>query len=170
MSVNKARVVFLAVPVLLAGLNGCANNGTAGSQLGTLVGAGGGAYLGSTLGKKLGGTEGQIIGGLVGGAVGGMIGQKIGQWLDPEEKKQASIATQRALDSEVVGSQSTTTWTSPTNPGNAGGTTITQQTQSPSAGVCKVAKSFATVKGKDVQVTETYCRDPQTGTWTLQQA
>ena len=102
---------------------------------------------------------------MMGGQIGGLVGERIAQYLDAAEKKQAEKAALDALNSQTTGAKSTQTWTSKTNNGVSGGSTIVAEDQSTDGRVCRTQRNFINVRGKDIEQTDRLCRDPKSGAW-----
>ncbi|WP_139559609.1 hypothetical protein [Methylotetracoccus oryzae] len=155
---RKARPCLVAA-VAAAGLitTGCTKE--MGNQLGQFAGNVGGSYLSQT---GIPGT--QSVGDLTTN-IGGLIGEEIAKYLDERERLQAEAAAREAINSNKVGPGSTRTWSSQSNPGVSGGSTVIAQSSGADGRECRTQRNFVNVKGKDVEQTETLCRDPKTGTW-----
>ena len=151
----KGGLVTLAATCLLA--SGC--NKELGGQLGQIAGNIGGSYLSRT---GIPGTESISD---VTSNMGGLIGEEIARYLDARERQQAEAAARQAINSNAVGPGSTRTWSSQTNPGVSGGSTVIAQSTGADGRECRTQRNFVNVKGKDVEQTETLCRDPKTGVW-----
>ena len=152
---RMAWVAAAAMTGILAG--GC--NKEMGAQLGQLAGNVGGSYLSRT------GIPGTGSISDVTGSMGGLVGEEIAQYLDARERQQAEAAAREAVNSNAVGAGSTRTWSSQTNPGVSGGSTVIAQNSGADGRECRTQRNYVNVKGKDVEQTETLCRDPKTGVW-----
>jgi surface antigen len=150
-----ATIAVIAVTGML--VTGC--NKELGGQLGQLAGNVGGSYLSRT---GIPGTESISD---VTTTVGSLVGEEIAKYLDERERLQAETAARDAINSNAVGPGSTRTWSSQTNPGVSGGSTVIAQNTAANGRECRTQRNFVNVKGKDVEQTETLCRGPKTGVW-----
>jgi surface antigen len=157
--VNRRAGLRLAAAAAAVGflMTGC--NKDLGNQLGQVAGNVGGSYLSQT---GIPGT--QSIGDLTTN-IGGLIGEEIAKYLDERERVQAEAAAREAINSNKVGPDSTRTWSSQSNTGVSGGSTVIARNNGSDGRECRTQRNFVNVKGKDVEQTETLCRDPKTGTW-----
>ena len=129
--------------------------------------------IGSMLGKMAGdavskSTGVQDFSGL-GVQVGAFVGGELASALDPCERDKAAVATQRALDSDGEGEQTTQTWQSDTNQGNSGSSTVTSQRVADDGQRCKTVRQVGYVSGKEVFQDVDYCQT-STGGWAPVQA
>ena len=131
-----------------------------GGQVGSALGTVGGSYI-----TRSGIAGSSQLSGLA-TVVGTLIGSEIAKHLNKQERAQAEQAARESLGSETVGSGSTRTWTSTTNPEVSGGSTIVAERKGVDGKTCRNQRNFVNVKGKDVEQNETLCRDPSTGAWT----
>lgn len=159
---NKTAAYAIGLVLATAGLPGC--NKTVGSKLGSTLGQVGDSYL-SQAGLSSNGALSDMT-----TEVGGILGENIQKYLDASERKQAEAAARSAIESGAVGNNSTRTWKSQTNSGVSGGSTVLAKSVDASGRECRTQRNFVNVKGKDVEQTETLCRDPKTGTWSPQNA
>lgn len=159
-----SHVRHVLITGVLAGglLAGCTED--LGKQIGTAVGDVGGSLL-ARADVPYSGT----IGGMS-TVVGALIGAEIARYLNAQERVQAETAARESLSSGTVGSSSTRTWVSKTNPEVSGGSTVIARKVNADGRECRVQRNFANVKGKDVEQSETLCRDPNTGAWAAQAA
>lgn len=153
--IKRLLVALLSVATTLAG--GC--NKVAGGKLGSAIGQVGDSYLSRT-GIPAAGAIGNVA-----TEVGGILGEEIGKYLDPAERRQAETAAQASIGSGAVGPGSTRTWKSQTNTDVSGGSTVIAQNVGTDGRECRTQRNYVNVKGKDVEQTETLCRDPASGAW-----
>lgn len=157
MNYRLSRLAVIAPTVLGLMTAGC--NKELGGKLGQLAGNVGGSYLSRTGVPGIGSISDVTT------TMGGLVGEEIATYLDAGERRQAEAAARDAINSNAVGAGSTRTWNSQTNPGVSGGSTVIARTAGADGEECRTQRNFVNVKGKDVEQTETLCRDPKTGVW-----
>lgn len=150
-----------AALMLAAAAAGSGCDKTAGGKLGAAIGQIGGSYL-----SRAGVPDTGLIAD-VSEQMGGYIGEEIAKYLTAEERRQAEDAARSSIESKTVGPQSTRTWSSQTNPDVSGGSTVIAQKVGADGRECRTQRNYVNVKGKDVEQTETLCRDPKSGTWVV---
>lgn len=159
------RTGFLLAAAATGGvglLSGC--NKAVGGKLGSALGRVGDSYLHQAGVPVDIGLEGVTT------EMGGIVGEKIGQYLDASERRQAEAAARDSVGSGEVGPKSTRTWKSQTHSDVSGGSTVVGQTVGADGRECRTQRNYVNIKGKDVEQTETLCRDPRTGAWTTRAA
>ncbi|NBS16519.1 MAG: hypothetical protein EBT06_05710 [Gammaproteobacteria bacterium] len=154
-SIQKILTSSFVLSLVLLG--GC--NKEMGAALGSAAGVIGSSYL--PAGAVPVGSAVQVMG----NQIGGLVGEQIAQYLDAAERKQAEKAALDSLNSKSTGSGSTQSWTSRTNNGISGGSTIIAQDNASDGRVCRIQRNFINVRGKDIEETDRLCRDPQSGAW-----
>ncbi len=152
-----SRSIFVALVCLAPLLGAC--NKAVGGKFGTALGRVGESAL-NKAGFQTSGAIQEMT-----AEMGGLVGEEITAYLNDAERKQATSAAADSLNSNTVGPGSTRTWTSQTNSGVAGGSTVIAQSAGADGRECRTQRNFVNVKGKDVEQTETLCRDPRTGVW-----
>lgn len=158
MKIFSIARISIVTSVLITGLlGGCTKE--MGAALGSAAGSIGSSYLPVAAVPVGGAVE------MMGGHLGGLVGERIAQYLDDAERKQAEKAALDALNSQTTGSGSTQTWTSKTNSGISGGSTIVAEDKSTDGRVCRTQRNFINVRGKDIEQTDRLCRDPKSGAW-----
>lgn len=155
--------VLVGVFVSSLALTGCQVNqgsGTSDSGIGTktLIGGLGGAAGGGLIAAAAGGGGAAIAAGVI---LGGLLGGAAGSLLDANDKKQASKATQNAL--ETAPSGHTTAWKNPDS-GHSGTVTPTHTYQTNSGAYCREYTQEIVVAGKKQSSYGTACRQPD-GSW-----
>jgi surface antigen len=158
--VNEHRIspgIMLAVAVTALSAGGC--DKTVGGKLGATLGQIGGSYV-----SRAGIPDNGVVAAMT-EQMGGIIGEEIAKYLNPEERKQAEGAAESSINSDVVGPKSTRTWSSQTNPDVSGGSTVLASKVGADGRECRTQRNYVNVKGKDVEQTETLCRDPKSGAW-----
>jgi surface antigen len=153
--IQRTSIVILALG--LNGLTGCTKE--MGAALGSAAGSIGSSYLPVAAIPVGGAVE------MMGEQVGGLVGEQIARYLDEAERKQAEKAALDALNSRTTGAGSTQTWTSKTNSGVSGGSTIVAEDKANDGRVCRTQRNFINVRGKDIEQTDRLCRDPKSGAW-----
>ena len=154
-TIQKVLTTFFLLGLGLLG--GC--NKEMGAALGSAAGSIGSSYL--PVGAVPVGGAVQMMG----NQIGGLVGEQIAQYLDAAERKQAEKAALDSLNSKSTGSGSTQSWTSKTNSGVSGGSTIVSEENAHDGRVCRTQRNFINVRGKDIEETDRLCRDPQSGAW-----
>ncbi len=140
-----------------------------GKSWGGVVGATAGALAGAAIASRTDHTGVSLLGGFVGSVGGYILGRELGSMLDDCEQAQIAQATLRALETPHVGLESTQQWNSKSRPDVAGSVIVTGDMPEGSERQCRQAASIVNVMGEDTERLETYCRDPITGTWQLQE-
>jgi len=130
-----------------------------GAALGSAAGVIGSSYL--PAGAVPVGSAVQVMG----NQIGGLVGEQIAQYLDAAERKQAEKAALDSLNNQSTGRGSTQSWTSKTNNGVSGGSTIIAEENANDGRVCRTQRNFINIRGKDIEETDRLCRDPQSGAW-----
>lgn len=163
---DKRRGIRVLPPILLAlsGTIATGCNKVVGSQVGSALGTVGDSYL-SKAGLSSNGALSSMT-----TEVGGILGAEIEKYLDAAERKQAEAAANASIESGTIGAKSTRTWKSQTNSDVSGGSTVLTKTVGADGRECRTQRNYVNVKGKDVEQTETLCRDPQTGAWAVRGA
>lgn len=153
MTFPKIGVALLSVAILSA----CTQNNQK-ETIGTIIGGATGAVVGSQFGKGKGGIAAVAIGTLA----GAWLGNSVGRSLDDLDRMKLERTTQRALETNPVGQQST--WSNPDS-GNSGSVTPTKTVYNPkSSEPCREYTSTVTIDGQLETITGTACRRPD-GTW-----
>jgi surface antigen len=148
----KTIAVLLIVAFLGAG---CA---TMEANPKTTIGAVGGGTLGGLIAAAAGASPAAIAASVVGGI---LVGALAGNLLDERDRRLASEATQRALETAPTGQP--VAWQNPDN-GNSGKVVVVQTYQSGTGGYCREFQQSATIGGKTETVVGTACRPPD-GSW-----
>lgn len=157
--IRPCRGVVLPIVLMFGAALASGCNKVVGGKLGSALGQVGDSYL-----AKAGLPASSGLGDVT-TEMGGILGEKIGQYLDASERKQAEAAAQNSIGSGAVGPGSTRTWKSQTNSDVSGGSTVLSQNTGTDGRECRTQRNYVNVKGKDVEQTETLCRDPKTGAW-----
>lgn len=158
MKISLIQRISIVIAILALNiLSGCTKE--MGAALGSAAGSIGSSYLPGAAVPVGGAVE------MMGGHFGGLVGERIAQYLDDAEKKQAEKAALDALNSQSTGAGSTQTWSSKTNSGVTGGSTIVAEDKSNDGRVCRTQRNFINVRGKDIEQTDRLCRDPKSGAW-----
>ncbi|WP_028879507.1 RT0821/Lpp0805 family surface protein [Terasakiella pusilla] len=153
MTFSKIGAALLSVAILSA----CAQNNQK-ETIGTIIGGATGAVVGSQFGKGKGGIAAVAIGTLA----GAWLGNSVGRSLDELDRMKLEQTTQRALETNPIGQQST--WSNPDS-GNSGSVTPTKTVYNPnSSEPCREYSSTVTIDGQLETITGTACRRPD-GTW-----
>lgn len=158
MNISLTQRIFILIAVAALNLlSGCTKE--MGAALGSAAGSIGSSYLPVAAVPVGSAVE------MMGGHIGGLVGERIAQYLDEAERKQAEKAALDALNSQTTGAGSTQTWTSKTNNGVSGGSTIVAEDKSNDGRICRTQRNFINVRGKDIEQTDRLCRDPKSGAW-----
>jgi surface antigen len=168
------KALAMAVPVAAVTLSGCAE-GPSNQTLGTVAGGATGAVVGNVVGGALGGTTARIIGTAVGAIAGAMIGGEIARRLDEGDRKQASQATEQALEepspppaAKPTAASRPVKWRSTRNPDVGGSSTVTGTRRTGAGGECRTVSEVAYIRGEEVRQDSTYCREPGSSGWARQ--
>jgi len=153
MKVAGKRLGILVL-LLLVGLAGCQT--PPGEK--AIVGGLGGATVGGLLSAGLGASPAAIAGSVI---LGGLVGGAIGDRLDAADKRQASEAAARALESAPSGQS--VAWNNP-DTNHSGTVTPTNTYQSTSGQYCREYQQTITIDGQPHQSYGTACRQPD-GSW-----
>lgn len=154
MKVVGKRLGILAL-LLVVGLAGCQTS-PPGEK--AIVGGLGGATVGGLLSAGLGASPAAIAGSVI---LGGLVGGAIGDRLDAADKRQASEAAARALESAPSGQS--VAWNNP-DTNHSGTVTPTNTYQSTSGQYCREYQQTITIDGQPHQSYGTACRQPD-GSW-----
>ena len=154
MKVVGKRLGILAL-LLVVGLAGCQTSAPGEKAI---VGGLGGATVGGLLSAGLGASPAAIAGSVI---LGGLVGGAIGDRLDAADKRQASEAAARALESAPSGQS--VAWNNP-DTNHSGTVTPTNTYQSTSGQYCREYQQTITIDGQPHQSYGTACRQPD-GSW-----
>jgi surface antigen len=125
------------------------------------VGGLGGAAAGGLLGAALGGGAKGIAAGVI---LGGLLGGAIGDRMDAADRKYATRAASRALETNRSGTP--TTWRNPDS-GNSGTIKPVRTYQKRSGQYCREYQQKVIIGGKEHDSYGTACRMPD-GSWKVQ--
>ena len=148
---------LLSVAVVALPLAACQGQGPK-QTAGTLLGAAAGGAIGSQIGSGAG--RAVAIG--TGILIGGLIGNQIGRYMDEQDRAYAARNAQNALETGRSGTSST--WRNPDN-GHYGRFTPQPAYRNAQGLDCREGTQEVWIDGRREVVTETYCRDPQSGAW-----
>jgi len=126
----------------------------------TTIGAVGGGTLGGLIAAAAGGNPAAIAASVVGGI---LVGGLVGNLLDERDKRLASEATQRALETAPTGKP--VPWQNPDN-GHSGTVVVVQTYQTATATYCREFEQTVTIEGKQQRASGTACRQPD-GSWKI---
>lgn len=153
MTFSKIGVAVVSVAIL----SGCMQSNQK-ETMGTILGGATGAVVGAQFGKGTGSIAAVAIGTLA----GAWLGNSVGRSLDDLDRMKLEQTTQRALETNTVGQQSS--WSNPDS-GNSGSITPTKTVYNPSTNQpCREYTSTVTIDGQLETITGTACRRPD-GTW-----
>jgi surface antigen len=161
--------IVLAVTLALS----CATKEETGKMLGGLLGGAGGAAGGYSAAKAGGASDGAAIAlgigaGLIGARAGMLIGGKIGSLLDEDEKRKASEATEKALETEPneTSGDAPVEWRSDSRRDVHGTSEVVRTEPSLSDGsTCKDVREVVYVGGEETEQMTRYCRASSGGRW-----
>ena len=148
----KTIVLILLVALLETG---CA---TMEANPKTTIGALGGGALGGLIAGAAGGNPAAIAASVIGGM---LVGGLVGNLLDERDKRLASEATQKALESAPTGQP--VAWQNPDN-GHSGTVVVVQTYQTATANYCREFQQTVTIGGQPQSASGTACRQPD-GSW-----
>ena len=146
-------VAFAVLVALMA--TGCA---TIESNPKTTIGAVGGGTVGGLIAAAAGGNPAAIAASVIGGM---LVGGLVGNLLDERDKRMASEAAYRAMESAPSGKP--VAWQNPDS-GHSGTVTPTRTYQTGDGTYCRNYQTTVVIDGKQEQATGTACRQPD-GTW-----
>lgn len=145
------------VMVVVVGLGGCA---TIEQNPKTAIGAAGGGTLGGLIAAAAGGSPAAIAASVIGGII---VGGVVGNLLDERDKRLASEAGQRALETAPSGHP--VAWKNPDS-GHSGTVTPTKTYQTASGTYCREYQTTVVIEGKPDKAYGTACRQAD-GTWKI---
>ena len=151
-------VAALGTALALSGCATMSENETAGTILGGVAGA--------VVGNKFGKGSGKTAATALGAVIGASVGRNIGQSLDANSRRQAGVATERALETAGIGES--ITWENPSNEGGPahGSATVTRQGADSEGRTCREFQQTVTIGGREEQSYGTACRDDN-GDWKI---
>jgi surface antigen len=123
-----------------------------------VIGGLGGATVGGLMAAGFGGSPAAIAGSVI---LGGLVGGAIGDRMDAADKRQASEAAARALESAPSGQS--VAWHNPDTQ-HTGTVTPTHTYQNASGQYCREYQQTVTIDGQPHQSYGTACRQPD-GSW-----
>ncbi len=150
------RVCALLLLVVMLG-SGCA---TIQENPKTAIGAAGGATVGGLIAAAAGGNPAAIAASVIGGM---LVGGLVGNLLDERDKRLASEAAARALESSPSGKP--VAWQNPDS-GHSGTVTPTRTYQAADGNYCREYQTVVVIDGKQERSSGTACRQPD-GTWRI---
>jgi surface antigen len=156
MTVTHKRTFVSVVSIVIACLLAACE--TAGPK--TAIGGLGGAAAGGLLGAAVGGGKTGIAAGVL---LGGLLGGTVGNLLDAADRRRASEAAQRALETAPSGTR--VAWNNPDS-GNSGTVTPTRTYQTESGSYCRELEQSVIVGGEQHTSHNTACRQPD-GNWVV---
>lgn len=149
----KAVAIVLA---LCAGLAACANDRGSNETIGTIAGG----VLGAVVGSQFGSGTGQVAATAAGTLLGAWVGGSVGRSLDADDRKEAALNDQQALDTNADGE--TSSWSNPDS-GASGSMTPVDSFQT-AGGDCRAYEKMVRVDGEIEKTTGTACRNDD-GLW-----
>lgn len=126
----------------------------------TTIGAVGGGTVGGLIAAAAGGSPAVIAASVIGGI---LVGGLVGNLLDERDKKMATEAAQKALESAPTGKP--VAWHNPDS-GHAGTVTPVKTYQTASGKHCREYETSVTIDGKQEKAFGKACRQPD-GSWQI---
>ena len=126
----------------------------------TTIGAVGGGTVGGLIAAAAGGNPAAIAASVIGGM---LLGGLVGNLLDERDKRLASEAAYRAMESTPTGKP--VAWQNPDS-GHSGTVTPTKTYQSANGTYCRDYQATVLIDGKQERATGTACRQPD-GNWQI---
>ena len=126
----------------------------------TTIGAVGGGTVGGLIAAAAGGSPAVIAASVVGGI---LVGGLVGNLLDERDKKMATEAAQKALESAPTGKP--VAWNNPDS-GHAGTVTPVKTYQTADGKQCRQYETSVTIDGKQEKAFGKACRQPD-GSWQI---
>ncbi len=155
---RRTSLKCIAITLLVATLGtGCA---AIEANPKTTIGAVGGATLGGLIAGAAGANPAAIAASVIGGM---LVGGLVGNLLDERDRRLASEATQRALETAPTGQP--VPWQNPDN-GHSGTVKVTQTYQTASGTYCREFQQTVTIGGQPQSAFGTACRQPD-GSWKI---
>ena len=126
----------------------------------TTIGAVGGGTVGGLIAAAAGGSPAVIAASVIGGI---LVGGLVGNLLDERDKKMATEAAQKALESAPTGKP--VAWNNPDS-GHAGTVTPVKTYQTADGKQCRQYETSVTIDGKQEKAFGKACRQPD-GSWQI---
>ena len=127
-----------------------------------IIGGVGGATAGGLIAAAFDANTAGVLGGMV---LGGLIGGAIGNRMDAADRREANLATHKALETAPSGTP--TSWHNPDS-GNSGTITPTRTYQAQNGEYCREFEQEVKISGESHQAYGTACRQPD-GNWQVVQ-
>lgn len=148
----KTLALLAIMPVMLSACSGSFNK----QDSGTVIGALAGGILGNQVGKG----KGKVLATVAGVVIGGIVGSEIGKSLDENDRRAASDAEYRALESGKSGVE--TPWRNPDS--GHRGVVVPEPVYQNSGRQCRNYTHTIYIDGKPELMKGTACR-ANDGTW-----